>query len=405
MNYFFLICLIFSSLFSYSQNVGIGTNTPHSSSALEIKDSTRGILIPRMTMVQRNSIQNPAEGLMVYQKDSIKGFWYYDGTQWKNHQSGNVNGNNTSNQLPVNLVDTINNPTGAYIGQFGVYNHNGNLYYWNGYVWIKIMNANCPAPTVSYAGSNFTPLNYEIINLQGNTPTIGFGRWSIINGTGGILSDSSNPNSQFIGLPNSNYTLRWSTSTNCQTSFSDITINYLPSIQYNQSGSWQMPYGVDSVRIEIFGGGGAGGAVSAPYTYGSWYKGAGGGAGGYGSFVITRNQNASIQFNVGFGGNNNNNGDSTFCLNYYSSGGFSAQNGGVGGTSNCPIFQNGGNGLGGSAGRQDYYPYGPRGSAGNGIMNIGSGGDGGQLCYGSNSCGNGSPGASGNGAVIITPLN
>ena len=48
---------------------------------------------------------------------------------------------------------------------------------------------------------------------------------------------------------------------------------------------------------------------------------------------------------------------------------------------------------------------GPRGSAGDGIMNIGSGGDGGQLCYGSNSCGNGSPGTSGNGAVIITPLN
>jgi hypothetical protein len=69
---------------SYSQNIGIGTNTPHASAALEIQDSSKGILIPRMTMAQRTAIQNPAEGLMVYQTDGVKGFWYWDGTTWKN---------------------------------------------------------------------------------------------------------------------------------------------------------------------------------------------------------------------------------------------------------------------------------------------------------------------------------
>jgi hypothetical protein len=43
-----------------------------------------GILIPRMTATQRTSIASPAEGLMVYQTDGSKGFWYYDGTIWKN---------------------------------------------------------------------------------------------------------------------------------------------------------------------------------------------------------------------------------------------------------------------------------------------------------------------------------
>jgi len=71
------IFLIFSSVFSYSQNVGIGTTTPHASAALEIQDTSRGILIPRMTMAQRNAIANPAEGLMVYQTDSTFGFWYW----------------------------------------------------------------------------------------------------------------------------------------------------------------------------------------------------------------------------------------------------------------------------------------------------------------------------------------
>jgi hypothetical protein len=82
-NFIPFLFLISCSFFSYSQNVGIGTNTPHTSAALDIQDSSRGMLIPRMTMVQRNAIQNPAEGLMVYQTDSTKGFWYYTMTQWK----------------------------------------------------------------------------------------------------------------------------------------------------------------------------------------------------------------------------------------------------------------------------------------------------------------------------------
>jgi hypothetical protein len=78
--FFFIFC----SLCSYSQNVGVGTNTPHASAALEVKDSARGILIPRITATQRTSISSPAEGLMVYQTDGSKGFWYYDGAIWKN---------------------------------------------------------------------------------------------------------------------------------------------------------------------------------------------------------------------------------------------------------------------------------------------------------------------------------
>jgi hypothetical protein len=67
----------------FSQNVGIGTNTPNASAALDISDTTRGILIPRVTLNQRNAIQNPTEGLMVYQKDGVKGYYFYTGTQWQ----------------------------------------------------------------------------------------------------------------------------------------------------------------------------------------------------------------------------------------------------------------------------------------------------------------------------------
>ena len=66
---------------SYAQ-VGINTNTPDASSALEIESTTGGILIPRMTETQRDAIALPASGLMIYQTDEISGFYFYNGTQW-----------------------------------------------------------------------------------------------------------------------------------------------------------------------------------------------------------------------------------------------------------------------------------------------------------------------------------
>lgn len=64
-------------------NVGIGTTKPDQSAALEISSSNKGLLTPRMSLHQRNAIQNPAQGLMVYQTDMLSGFYFYDGKEWK----------------------------------------------------------------------------------------------------------------------------------------------------------------------------------------------------------------------------------------------------------------------------------------------------------------------------------
>ena len=76
-----LITLMLFTALSYAQ-VGINTNTPDASSALEIESTTGGILIPRMTETQRDAIALPASGLMIYQTDEISGFYFYNGTQW-----------------------------------------------------------------------------------------------------------------------------------------------------------------------------------------------------------------------------------------------------------------------------------------------------------------------------------
>ena len=76
-----LMMLMFITAFSYAQ-VGINTNTPDGSSALDIESTTRGILIPRLTEIQRDAITTPATGLMIYQTNQISGFYFYDGASW-----------------------------------------------------------------------------------------------------------------------------------------------------------------------------------------------------------------------------------------------------------------------------------------------------------------------------------
>jgi hypothetical protein len=74
--------------FSLKSQVSITTNgtPPDPSSMLDVKDQTRGLLIPRMTMAQRDLITLPANALLIYQTDQEPGFYYNQGTpvspQW-----------------------------------------------------------------------------------------------------------------------------------------------------------------------------------------------------------------------------------------------------------------------------------------------------------------------------------
>lgn len=62
--------------FSQNSNVGIGTLTPDSSALLDLKTSDKGVLIPRLTSVQRLAISNPANALLVFDTDSNCFFFY-----------------------------------------------------------------------------------------------------------------------------------------------------------------------------------------------------------------------------------------------------------------------------------------------------------------------------------------
>jgi hypothetical protein len=64
---FFIAILLLNSGLLFSQ-VAITSDgsAPNSASMLDVKSTSKGVLIPRMTFVQRNAITAPIEGLMVY---------------------------------------------------------------------------------------------------------------------------------------------------------------------------------------------------------------------------------------------------------------------------------------------------------------------------------------------------
>jgi hypothetical protein len=83
-NFFIFLFTIFLSFNLFSQGVSINTDgsNPDNSSMLDVKSTSKGILIPRMTQSQRNLISSPATGLLIYQTDNTVGFYYYDGSIW-----------------------------------------------------------------------------------------------------------------------------------------------------------------------------------------------------------------------------------------------------------------------------------------------------------------------------------
>jgi hypothetical protein len=76
----YLYLFLFSFCFGYSQ-IGINNPVPNASAELDVASTTKGVLIPRLTQAERLAIVSPAQGLLVYQTDTVGGnlfgFYYY----------------------------------------------------------------------------------------------------------------------------------------------------------------------------------------------------------------------------------------------------------------------------------------------------------------------------------------
>ena len=120
---FFVLILLNCSL-TFSQ-IGINNDgsTPDASAMLDVKSTLKGVLVPRMTIAQRDGISNPAKGLMVYCTDKNQfyynmgtpesPFWLVLNTQWvANGSDITYNGGSVgigTNQSPAAKLDVYGN--------------------------------------------------------------------------------------------------------------------------------------------------------------------------------------------------------------------------------------------------------------------------------------------------------
>lgn len=89
----FILIFILQANNAYSQSLSVNTDgsAADPSAILDVKSTSKGMLIPRVTLAQKNAITLPANGLMVYQTDNNPGFYFYNGTAWKSLDASSTN--------------------------------------------------------------------------------------------------------------------------------------------------------------------------------------------------------------------------------------------------------------------------------------------------------------------------
>jgi len=81
---FLILFFVIQVSIGNAQSLSINTDgsAPDSSAILDVKSTNQGVLVPRVTEIQRTMIYGPATGLLVYQTDAPAGFYFYNGSQW-----------------------------------------------------------------------------------------------------------------------------------------------------------------------------------------------------------------------------------------------------------------------------------------------------------------------------------
>jgi len=221
---FVCIVALYTSLTTLTAQVGInsGGQTPNPSAGLDVNFQDKGFLPPRMTTAERDAIDSPADGLMIF---------------------------NTN----TNCVN------------FRVFGF-----------WKELCGQCTPQPTVASAGPDQINISDTTIPLSANTPDEGMsGTWTIESGDGGSLVDATDPTTTFTGTLGQTYVLRWTISGVCGTSQDELTISMVPLVKRvfitstSSNGNMGGLSGADNICQTRAGAGGLSGTWKAWLSGGS----------------------------------------------------------------------------------------------------------------------------------------
>ena len=159
--------LLFIGFTAFSQAEGVSINStgaaPDPSAILDLTSTDKGFLLPRMSEIQRDSIQNPAEGLMIYNltTDCIN---MWDGAIWKascfdcSFSNPVISSNSPICQGDSLMVQvgSVSNATYSWVGPNGFSSINQNFTIPNanpvnsGVYYLTIDVTGCPSRVIQY---------------------------------------------------------------------------------------------------------------------------------------------------------------------------------------------------------------------------------------------------------------
>jgi len=179
---FIAIVLVSTSLLA---QVGIGTTNPDNSAILQIDNTGKGILVPRMTQVQKSAIATPVLGLLIFQTDGTSGFYYFNGSTWVTFGAGSgwdLSGNSGTTPI-TNMLGTTDVQDLSFVA------NNAEVVRVTSDKKIGI-NSTTPSATFDIVGPNIgaqTPA----LRIQDGTETAGYVLTSDANGNGTWVDPNS----------------------------------------------------------------------------------------------------------------------------------------------------------------------------------------------------------------------
>lgn len=206
-----LYCLgltLFLGLNESVAQVGIGTTSPDASSMLDVTSLTQGLLLPRMTIAERNVIASPATGLLVYCTDNNHFYvnkgtttspnWVMTSTQWL-QTGGGLDTWYSAGKVGIGTTPLYFFDVAGDINFSGTLRKNGTP------VVTGVSSVTATTPLVSSGGANpdisipqasssvagyLSPANWSTFNGKQNALTFGnvtSGDMTITGGTGAVV--------------------------------------------------------------------------------------------------------------------------------------------------------------------------------------------------------------------------
>ncbi len=127
-------------------------SAPNASSMLDLKSPSKGMLVPRMTNIQRDAISGPAVGLIIYNTNE-HAHQMFDGTRWST----------------LVAADCIPSPPGNILGNVNpVCHQTGLIYSITGVAWASSYHWTVPGDAVISAGQGTTSIIVNMGVISGN---------------------------------------------------------------------------------------------------------------------------------------------------------------------------------------------------------------------------------------------